>query len=479
MKALKIFLIVIFTSQTLKGQDYEVYITINLSDCLNCIVSLKKINQLLSNKKFSFVFREEDERTAKLVLKKQLKIELNSKNTIYSDSLFGKLNEKNPRNSSTLHILWKKTLIKSLDLAGLNEKFLRDFNTLRLKERTILSDTVLLSNSITSQCFGDSVIIFDRKFNIIYLIDKRKSFLIDKIEGSRFDKRDLYKCMFGDTSKFYARITKQTKLLEEYGKEDININHFSLNKYGELFLDLSFFYIQETNNEIGIIPASVLLKLSGQTMTPYKYKEPDFFNKSQYYGFLSNSVLKLSEGKLITKVAHDTPDTTKNFIAGLHLREKPYPQVVFEQFFAVKYPKFAFESDTQYMFVGGEIIYPFYFFYFENLYANIETGKYFKLVQDMPNTDWKAAKRSFDFSNYQLIDVISSSQANKFQTLIATKNKYFIVDIDTKDNTSRVLQEIVLPPKNNKKLSLSMPKFLNEHTLYFITPENKMIEILF
>ncbi|GAB4125889.1 MAG: hypothetical protein OHK0045_00800 [Raineya sp.] len=479
MKALKLIISFILFVNTLQGQDYQFFVTINLSDCLNCILPLKKISKSLENSAVTFVFQEQDKRVAKATLKKQLNIDIDDKKVIYSDSLYATLNKQNKKDESSFFVLWKGFVIKSFKLASLNEQQISSFKNIKIKNSKILPDSILLSNSIKSAYYRGNLVLLDRKFNTIYLINTKDKNSLKVFQENHFDKVEIYKSILGDTSGFYDKIAKHSELLSDYGKNGISINNFTIDESGILYVDISIYYVETLEKSIGVIPISVLAKL-GPSTEYYKYAEPKFFNENAYYGFLSNSNFEVLKGReCITMIAHNKPDTTVNLFAKVILKEKDkHKQVEFKDFYKLKYPKFGQDSNTEYMFVGGKMVYPFYFFYFENMYADIETGQYFKLLPEIPNTNWEKAKKSFYFNNYQLIDIIKVSP-NTYKALISILDAYFIVELDFKSNSSKIIEEVILPPKNNKKLSISTFSFLNEKTLYLITPENDFVEVEF
>ena len=140
----------------------------------------------------------------------------------------------------------------------------------------------------------------------------------------------------------------------------------------------------------------------------------------------------------------------------------------------MKFPAFAVKSKTDYLFVGGKLLYPFYFFSYENLVGNIETGEYFSLNDWKFTNDYQSILNGKGKLDYYLSD-IKKINKNQFRYLIQFKDKDYIYNFDGQTKNSTLMREIIFP----KIDYIAGPIFVNATTFWKINTDNELVEITF
>ena len=116
-KHLLILFLCFIVNDFAKAQNYQAYMTLSFSDCLNCVQFARNFAKIPATMNPKMVFREQDKRIAKPYLEKQLTLKIDDTQIIYSDSLFLALNNGELAKSFVL-IAWKNQVTKSIRLTN-------------------------------------------------------------------------------------------------------------------------------------------------------------------------------------------------------------------------------------------------------------------------------------------------------------------------------------------------------------------------
>lgn len=107
------------------NNDKQIIVALSLNDCVNCTISLHKINKILDNPKITFVFKSELEADSLLVNKRTGVYDFKQSVVVYSDSLF---NEYTNGIFSTINVVENNEKKYSAVLYGLNvDEFINIF----------------------------------------------------------------------------------------------------------------------------------------------------------------------------------------------------------------------------------------------------------------------------------------------------------------------------------------------------------------
>lgn len=459
----------IFISFQIYSQShYQVYMTLSFSDCINCVQPVRSFSKIPASLNPKVVFKLEDKRIAKKFLEKNLQTIIPDESIIYSDSLFLALNKGN-KLRSFIHITWKNEVEQSFMLSSFNLQDILLFDKVQFKANKLPLNNVILGNGLSIRKSSSNIFVLDTQFNKLFVFDTQKR-LIRTIDENDFPLQETYKRIFGDTVGYYQRVTRFEKEIASVGKTKTAISNVYLSSDGSVFLDLLMFYaLPDPKTEgLGVYPATVIVKQIEKGFVNHKALIPKSLNDNTF------NLLPSFAFDIYTKIAYTLnfytkPDTSMAFVSKLKINNSSFE---FDSFTKLKFPAFAVKSKTDYMFVTGKMLYPYYFFSLENLVGNIETGKY-SVLNDLEFTNnYEELLKTFDF-HYTLLDVIKINE-KLFRYLVNYKGKYFIYDFDGEKST--LLKEIMLPSKKN---FISEFTFANHNTLLAITPDNELMEILF
>jgi len=239
-------------------------------------------------------------------------------------------------------------------------------------------------------------------------------------------------------------------------------------------LNLLIYYgfADKARGGVGIVPSSVVVKQVRNSFITHKVNKPSFFDGISYYALLPSFCLEIDGASAYTLNAHSKPDSnTTIFVSKLKVDAKKQ-SFEFDSFTKLKYPAFAAKSKTDYLFVGGKLIAPFYFFNYENLVGNIETGKYMPLNDLTLTNNYEELLKKFNFE-YYLLDAIKLSP-QKYRYLVLYKERYLVYDFDGEKST--LFKELALP---NQKNFISQIIFSDTNKLLTITTDNELLDITF
>ena len=306
--------------------------------------------------------------------------------------------------------------------------------------------------------------VFDNQRKLTHTFDK-----------NTFDRKDVYKRIFGDTIGYFKRITAFEKQLTEVGKTDVAIVSCHIDRTGKVFLELLMYYaeLEKDNSGVGVKPTTIVVEWEkDKIFHNFRVNQPiSFTNNSGYYGLLTDFSFDITEKSAYTINAHIKPDSINTvFISKLKIQSSKDKKTgsnkgfYFDSFTKLKFPSFAVKSKTEYMFTSGKLLYPFYFFSYENLVGNIETGEYFPLNDFKFSNNYAELLKKFNFE-YQMVD-IQNIKKNQYRYLVNFKNTYFIYDFDAQTKKSILYKEIALPSQKN---FISQPVLGNNNTILLVS----------
>ncbi len=469
-----------FANAQTNTTSYECYITLSFSDCVNCIQPARLFTKIDKYFNAKIVFNESDKRTAKKYLEKQLNVNIDDKQIIYSDSLFLSLNKGNSM-QSFVHITWKNKVIKSFRLTNFSLSDLKPFLNITLKTTKLLPPSILLGDRLVFKASSKQYFLLDQQFNQFFIFDDKYK-LIHTFDKNTFSVKDIYKKIYDDTTNFYKKITRFEKALTETGKTDVTIADYYLDDVGQLFLELLIYYgdYSKDGKGVSIIPITLIVKWQKDNskdglFTGFKLNNPKFFNADSYYGLLTSCGFDIMEKEAYITNAHIKPDSsTVFFVSKLKTNNSKEKGFYFDKFTKLKFPTFAIKTKTDYLFVGGKLLYPFYFFNYENLVGNIETGEYLSLNNLMFTNDYQNMLNGKSKPEYYLSD-IKKINKNQFLYLVQYKNKDYIYDFNSQTKKSALIREIIFPEVDY----IAGPIFININTFWKINTDNELVEITF
>jgi hypothetical protein len=441
---------------------------------MQVVRTFNKIPDELSPK---LVFKEKDKRIANTYLREQLNTEVKAEKIIYSDSLFNALNGGKSR--SFAHITLKNYVLKSCFLSDFRRDiFLKPLQNSSIKLRKILPDSLILGNFIRTQKSNDLLLAFDTQFRRVLVFDtKNKYALSTHITPKSFKPLEVYQCLKGDTIGFHKTVIQYEKILEQIGKKEVEIASAQLYE-NRLILDISIAYMETANpykvnfwnGMVEWLGNGKFRKIEIDKKIVNTLKDNNYYSLSFFYLFEPDKDI------IYTLVDKSTPDTTDALIAKLKLVKNKF---IWGGFTAIKYPAFALATkpkELPYMFTGGSIVYPFYFFWSNNMVVNMENNQKYKVLEeDVNNIFEDGAKHEYGLlAAYQ-----DPTKSNLIILLYRYQSEYFIGHFDKVLKKCVYKKEIMLPNSDKANFVISSWLFSSPTTIWAISAENELIEVSF
>jgi hypothetical protein len=484
-----IFLLFLFFTFLAKAQEnYQFYMNINFQDCINCIQPIRMFNKIPKSFNPKMVFRKQDERIAKQFLKDKMETEIPSSQIIYSDSLFKTLNGGSEY--SFAHIVWKNNPIKSYKLSTFQRRLLEPFTNIQIQTTKILPDSVVLGNDIQLSHSSENLILFDNQFQKIYVLSNKTQMLKYIIEDKSFDRKEVYKQIFGDTTGYYQKITQYEKELRQTGDKYVKLKDVII-KENKIYITISLSYVVDDpkdKNNVFVLSKTIFIEILGAK--EYKYYpllDSPILKNNDYSSMLwLRTASNMQNNHIYTTIFRDNPDSTNTYLVGKYtLKEskdkKKGNSLNFESFTKLKYPKFAYkfrESNMEYRYLAGHIAYPYYFFVFDNSVANLETGETFKVIDENLDNVFKNIGEKKSKLAYYLAHIIKN-QNNTYNLFITKGENQYIYNFDATTKKTTLMKEIVIPLDANKFGFIGNYIFTDNKTLLTINSKNETIKVTF
>jgi hypothetical protein len=354
---------------------------------------------------------------------------------------------------------------------------LQPYKEVKITLTRLLPQEILLGNFISVSLNQDFIYLFDYQFDKYYILSKNSKKLLKVFTSKDFDKLEIYKKIFGDTTNYHESVVKYSKILSQVNKQNIDLGSHHRSFESRDFIELGLSYVKIQDRKYHIYKEIVIAEwIKDNTFNVYSLEKSDKLPSNYIMSFNLLSYDKKTK-KIFGSIQNVQPDTSTKLIAELHIDEKN-KKIIFQKLKPLKFPNFVNTNTESYKYIYGYIHYPFYFFIYENLIGNIETGEFFQLLRNLypNNSDFFNGKDSS--LNYYVYDIIPISQ-NLFRILLKYQEKYIIVELNTKTREHKLVKEIGIPADKNYSLVISSFIFSSPNCIWAITPDNELMEIIF
>jgi hypothetical protein len=487
---LLVFLSIVSNAFSQNIEKYQVLINLNLSDCNNCILPIKQFSQIKKQLNPKIVLKSSDKRIAKAYLQKQGIIDIEDKDFLYSDSLFQALaiyaSQKMPDNisKSNVFILWNKSIIKVYPLISFDVLMLAGLENVSIERKKILPDSILLGNVISVEQYLSNVAIYDEMFKVAYLVQNNKTI---KISGDNFNKNLLYEKIFGSLKNIDKDLLQHKQVLETLGKQYVEITKITISEQGTVLLYLTFYIVQEKDTDLAIIPCNIIAETDWQGNILNYIVSKKLSIDDDYTSMLPAFSLSMEKsGKAHVTLSCQNPDTLKAFIGEAQISKNAQNDKIiqFKKFSKLKFPKFAIETKTNYLFLNGKILSSYYFFTFENLVGNIETGEYFNLIKGLNSHKYselvKNLQNLHQHLEYHLLSVLLLDKNQQiFSLLIKQKNETYIYTVNLLKREIVSTKKLFIPTPYQNEIIISNYNLINNNQIIGINAYNELVTFKF
>jgi hypothetical protein len=443
---------------------------------MNCLQPIKTFQQIPPQLQPTIILKKADKRIAKQYFLEKMKIKLPEKNVIYSDSLFNELQQGYNHSESYVHITWKESIVKSIRLNQFNIKEIDVFVNTKTKVSRLLPKNVILG-SVSISFQKENFFVFDYKFDKCYVFSNTSKKLLKKIDEKNFDKLNIYKILFGDTAGYYERVRKHEKNLSKFNRDQVELISHNRSVGGRHFIELGLSYVEVANNETRVYKDVVFAEwIGGDKFEYYKIAASPLLPDSLYA--LGTITHKPNSNQLYNIIMAIKVTSETNLI-GLYEIDEAKKEFIFKKQKPLKYPDFAPKKLDAYYLVYGHVFPPNYFFIYENLVGDIETGKSYPLISGISSNNSEFFKGDNTVKpDYYVYDVVSLEQ-EKYRSLLQYQKKFYVVDFDNVTKTGKVIKEIALPVDKEYSLTISPFTFAGSNKICAISTDNELIEIDF
>ncbi|MDX1902579.1 MAG: hypothetical protein SFU27_00350 [Thermonemataceae bacterium] len=453
---------------------------INFSDCINCIQPIRMFNKIPPEFDPIMVFRESDKRIAKKFLEDRMNTKISESQIIYSDSLFTTLNNGNIL--SFAHITWRGIPIQSYRLSEFQSSYLEDFKNIQIETFKLLNDSTILGDDTNLFSNSNHLVLFDGQFQKVYIFETKTKKLIHLIEDKSFDKKNIYKEIFSDTTNYYDKIGKYEGMLEQVGAKYVKIVDVVVNK-DKIYCMLSLSYIKpnlKKENSLHVLSKYVLMELSNNmNYSFYPIEESPLLEANGYLTLpIFNAQSYIQDNIIYTFLFHENPDSLNTYLVGKYeVMEKKKNKI--KSFNFVGFGKVKYLAGIPYTDLSGHIFYPYYFFSIKNLVVDINSGESFEImkgsfIKNIERNENGGIKLPFPY----LLHCIFRRKDNSYNLFLSKENESYIYNFNANSKSSLLLRKIAVPPYKKFNL-LSEYIFITEKTLAVLTNQNELIQINF
>ncbi|GAB4125727.1 MAG: hypothetical protein OHK0045_10330 [Raineya sp.] len=460
MKKQLFLLLFFFVKLVANGQEgFKCYIVLSFNDCVNCIQPIRMFDKISSSLEPTLVFREFDKRSARTYLQKKMSVSIPENQIIFSDSLFLALNKGKNASESYVHITFKNHIVQSFRLTSFHVDSLHKFVNIKIKYGKKIPDTLILGSRKSIFNSKNRYFIFDEQFQKIYSFDKKTNQILSIVSDSDFSQEVLYKQIFGDTVGFFERVASKKKILEAVDKTKPELVFFQVTQNQRVFLKIRLFYVSNISGSknMQVLPRDILVEWINMTHFVYY---PEIISSKEFtdnrYFLFEPLAFDVYENNIYTGIIKDNPDSLKTKILAkfniIESSKKDKNNIKFEEFLKIGYPSFAQKTNTLYAIVGGVLLYPYYFYRFDNLIVNLTSGETAKPLQGEIRRFSKEDIENSKPAPYFVSDVINLDK-DKCRILLFVEDTIKIIDFNKKNKNATLFREIKLP--NNQLLNIS------------------------
>ncbi len=475
----------VFISNFLFSQNklFRCFVTISTSDCINCLNGAKSLLNIPKEYNPTLVFKGQNKKQVSKILSEVMQLSWEKDKIMVSDSLYSLLlPEKTP--FSMVHILDKNNhILFQCELKDLNknnnlDKIKSFLNIKTYNIQKILPDSIIPTNNYKLKHIAGNPHIFayDYLASTIHIFDKNTKKNLYSINKKSFDRKELYKIVFGDTTNYYNRIIAKQKKLEEVGKNRIEISNYVDDKEGNIYLWVALFYgVDSVKTKQTYIFAKTAIIKWNKNNTFEKFlnvekitsQNPIIFTPKDFYGFGTQFSIFKEKENFYAMIAHEKPDSNISIMAEVNAKNNKIKLT------NVKY--LSIFQGTDYLFMDFKIASPYVFFSHYPEFVNYENGERTKIKLDYKEQDFKEI--SIKNFPYMLSSVFQ--KGNEFYLLLLEKqDSCFYVKINQKGEIiSKTLLQ--LPSEITKTIICPFSNFifLSEKEIITLTNENDLISI--
>ena len=434
LKILLLFSFFLLAQSSLAQIDaFRCYITVSLNDCVGCLNASKTLDDIPKEFQSTLVFKAQYRKQAAKIVSEVLKISWTKENIIISDSLFNLLvPESTPY--SEIHILDKNGYkfftckLKALNGSNNLDKIINLAKIKAYNTERVLPDSVLILDNLNLKYKNGHQYIFghDRLLNRTHIFYKNSKKLYATVEGKNIDRKEVYKARFGDTAKYYQRITAKQKNLEAVGKTSVEIINFLDDKEGNIYAWLSVYYAFDSlkTTYVTAEPIFALLDKKGKYLYFNKKKVSDTFKIYTEGGYSSDVQVVNKKMYIMPNIKKDIElDSTISILAEIDLENKK-PIELKKVYFPIIF------KPIKYFYISYKFLYPYLFHEFYPQFTNVETGEKVKIQLGYEDKDFKEFRVNPAELIFEIMSIIEVK--NIFYALIRQNKDYFYISIDKK-----------------------------------------------
>jgi hypothetical protein len=450
---------------------------LSFNDCINCLQPIKQFHKIPNLLQPKIVLKKSSQRIADDFFAERLGIPLPKENVIYSDSLFDALHKGFSASESFVHITWKNEVIRSIRLNVFQQADLEPFLAVNVRFSPLLPNSRPIGAVASISFQKNHFSFYDYQLGKYYVFSRKDKKLLNVFQGKSFNRLKIYEKIFGDTVGYYNKIVSQEKILRQVNKADVSLEFHQHAHNNTDFLELSLSYSIVKDEDHYIYKEPLFAEWKENTdFTFYKFVPDKKFlekNSSSLYSYFS-----VGKNEAYALIDSGKPDSTTSLVAKLRV-DNIKKEIFFQEYKYPKFPKFVPKDPMSYSRAFGYIRYPYYFYIYENLIVDINTGKEYQWIKgNSGNTDFFLDKSQTIKPNFYIYNVIEYEKG-KYRALLLHQKRAFIIDFDDETKIASKPKEIALPINEDFSLTIGGFTFADKNTIWSISPETELIEITF
>jgi len=301
-------LFVVLINFSVFSQNSKLLITLNPSDCGNCIRRVNSFKKQISNDMPTYWLMEESYKEQIKKLEEKLVVEISS-SVIFSDSLFSQLSTQ----GSVFAVYKKDSLVLSFPISKMDIEHVGIINSMIDKptENTIfqLPDSLMFSKRVTLKKQKSDYLLVDDLYNELTLLSDSK---VKQIKGESFFTKEIYYNAFKDNS-YYDSLFLQIPALQKMSYNEVKFVDAAFGDSTiEVFCNLPVLKRIQNNMGVALSPAIITLSkdltfikiqsLSDYSVLQHKrakyYLTPIFFeyyNQKFYFSYMPDNRKKFDK----------------------------------------------------------------------------------------------------------------------------------------------------------------------------------------
>ena len=429
------------------------------NDCLNCYAGMQNVESANEKIKKTIVFPKLSEAEVKEYLNHVLNIQdISNYKIVISDSIYNSLNNSV---SSEVYVYNKNeltdySLLKKFD--GFGEK-----NIFEIK----LPDTIAISRSAYIINADKYFLISDYMFGRFIFISKSKENQVSVLTGQDLTTRANYIKIAGDTSAYNLFIEYKKQLKRG------NADHMRIQpSMGSRNVMASFLLVPDikfNHGAMGIAFKTGLIIFNSPD--DYKILSIDDTSYPEEY-YVNPGSFSAYQGKYYLQMGKVDKLADEQYIIGEFVLTDD--KFVFSRFLDYQLPSEYFPA-SKYRYLGKVLTFvnPYAFLQYSLSYYDLDHHQTLKLPLEPVNLEFSFNYQNASLtkleSNYLFSDAIVSEQT--IRILFKQHEKYYITEIDRKDNHLISKKEITNPGKQIK----TGLYFYSDEELFYVSQDNSVV----